>query len=139
MILNPLFRQQGLTLVDTVITLCLAGILLGVVIPKYQRVARAAQETAIKAELANIRMSIKLFKLTTQRNPESLSELLEKKVLLPGRVGVDQYSGSLYDQKYLKAQMVDDKGNILDAFENPFLYDPVRGEVKSTTKDYDTW
>jgi Tfp pilus assembly protein PilE len=138
-ILNPLSRQQGLTLVDTVITLCLAGILLGVVIPKYQRVVKGAREAAVKAELANIRTSINLFKLTIQRNPESLSEMLEKKVLLPGRTGADEYSGSIYDQKYLQVHMVDDKGNILDAFENPFAYDPVRGEVKSTTEGYDAW
>jgi Tfp pilus assembly protein PilE len=136
---NPTRRQQGLTIVDALIALCLIGVMIGIVIPKYQRVARAAQESAVKAELANIRSSIELFRILNKRNPASLGELIEKKVMLPGRIGGDEYSKSFYDQQYLMAYALDQKGNILDAFGNPFLYDPVRGEVRTTTRGYENW
>ena len=129
--------RKGFTIIDAIITLCLIGILIGVVIPKYQRLAQEAQESALKAELANIRMSIKLFKLLNRRNPESLKELIEKQVL-PARIG-NAYTGSIFNQKYLMTNAVDKEGNIIDSFENPFLYDPVQGEVKTTTKGYETW
>ena len=139
MVRNPTRRQQGLTIVDALITLCLIGIMIGIVIPKYQRLAREAQESAVKAELANIRISISLFKLLTGRYPGSLHELIEKNVILPGRIGDDRYSTSFYNQKYLISYSMDKQGNILDSFGNPFTYDPSRGEVKSSSQGYETW
>ena len=133
-------RQKGLTILDTVITLCLIGLLTGVVIPKYQQVARAAQESALKAELSNIRTSIRLFKMLNGRNPDSLKEMMEKKVLLPGRLGsAPSYSGSIFEERYLLKNALDHEGNKLDAFGNPFLYDRDRGEVKSSTKEFENW
>jgi type II secretory pathway pseudopilin PulG len=131
--------QRGFTIIDALITLCLIGILIGVVIPKYQRMAREAQAVAVKAELTSIRTSISLFRMLNNRNPESLRELIEKKVMLPARTGTDRYSGSVFDRNYLMSQAVDSKGNIVDAFANPFAYDPARGEVKATTKGCEGW
>jgi competence protein ComGC len=131
--------QRGLTILDTIITLCLIGILVGVVIPKYQKVAREAQEAALKAELTNIRTRITLFKILNSRNPDSLKEMMERKVLLPGRIGSSAYNGSIFDEHYLLKNAIDAEGNKLDAFGNPFLYDNVRGEVKSTTQGYENW
>jgi len=132
-------NRKGLTIVETLIALCLIGVLIGVVIYQYQRVAREAQETAVKTELANIRMSINFFRIMNNRNPESLNEMIEKSVMLPARIGSDPYSDSFFKRKYLMANSVDEKGNIIDAFGNCFIYDPVRGEVKSSTKGYETW
>ncbi len=132
-------NPKGLTVIDALITLCVIGILIGVVIPKFQRMAHEAQELAVKSELANIRTSITLFKMLNGRNPKSLSELIEKSVMLPARIGADQYSGSFFKQKYLTVNVVDEKGNILDAYGNYFCYDPVRGEVRSSTKGCDLW
>jgi competence protein ComGC len=136
---EPSRKQQGLTTIDAIITLLLAGILVGVVIPKYRQVARAAQESALKAELSNIRTSIRLFQMLNRRNPESLKEMMEKKVMLPGRVGSGVYSGSFIEQRYLLKNAVDAEGNKVDAFGNPFSYDPSRTEVRSTTKGYENW
>jgi competence protein ComGC len=129
---------KGLTVVDAVITLCLVGILIGVVIPKYQRVAREAQEAALKTELSNIRLSITLFRMLNGRNPASLKELIEKKVMLPARIG-GVYSGSIFRESYLMKNAVDAEGNKVDAYGNPFIYDSTRGEVKSSTKGYENW
>jgi hypothetical protein len=109
------------------------------VIPKYRQVARAAQESAVKAELLNIRTSIRLFQLLNRRNPDSLKEMMEKKVMLPGRIGSGAYDGSFIEQRYLLKNAVDAEGNKVDAFGNPFSYDPLKGEVRSTTKGYDNW
>jgi type II secretory pathway pseudopilin PulG len=132
-------HQKGLTIVETLITLCLIGALIGVVVPKYQRMAREAQESALKAGLTNIRLSIKLFKMLNGRNPRDLGELTERDWMLPARIGADPYTGSIFKQKYLITQARDAKGNILDAFGNPFSYDAAGGEVKSTTRGYETW
>ena len=127
-------------MLDTVITLCLIGLLTGVVIPKYQQVARVAQESALKAELSNIRTSIRLFKMLNGRNPDSLKEMMEKQVLLPGQLGSpSSYSGSIFEERYLLKNALDHVGNKLDAFGNPFLYDRDRGEVKSSTKGFENW
>jgi competence protein ComGC len=131
-------NAKGLTIVDAVITLCLIGILIGVVIPKYQRVAHEAREAALRTELANIRISIRLFTILNGRNPESLKEMIDKKVMLPARIG-GGYTGSIFKESYLMKNAVDAEGNKVDAYGNPFLYDPQRGEVRSSTKGYENW
>lgn len=132
--------SKGLTIVDAVIVLCLIGILIGVVIPKYNRVAHEAQEAALKMGLTNIRTSIGLFRMLNERNPKSLNELVEINVLLPSRMGQDPFSGSLFlDEKYLIAQALDAQGHLVDAFGNRYTYDPVRGVVRTSTKGYESW
>jgi type II secretory pathway pseudopilin PulG len=131
---------KGLTIVDAVITFCLIGILIGVVIPKYQRVTREAQEAALKTGLANIRSSIRLFRMLNERNPRGIRELIENDVLLPARGGKDPYAGPIFlDEKYLVNQAQDAEGQLVDAFGNRYAYDPVRGDVKATTKGYESW
>lgn len=132
-------NRKGLTVIDAVITLCIIGVLIGIVIPKYQRMAHEAQEAALKSELSNIRTSIELFRMLNGRYPNSLNELIEKNVMLPAKIGSNPYTGSILDQKYLMLNAVDEKGNIIDPFGSPFEYDLFRGEVRATTKGYETW
>jgi type II secretory pathway pseudopilin PulG len=131
--------RKGFTSLDALIALCLIGILTGIVIPKYQRVAHEAQKVALKTGLSNIRTSITLFRMLNGRNPDSLHELIEKDVMLPARIGTGPYADSIFKQKYLLPQAIDTKGNMLDSFGNPFLYDSVQAEVRSSTKGYETW
>ena len=131
---------KGLTVIDALISLCMIGILIGVVIPKYQRVAREAQEAALKMGLTNIRTSIRLFQILNERNPRSLKELIENDVLLPARIGSDPTSGPIFlDEKYLVKQAQDAEGHLVDAFGNRYAYDPVLGKVKASTKGYESW
>ena len=95
--------------------------------------------TALRSELANIRSSIKLFKMLNGHNPGNLSELTEKEIMLPARIGSNLYSGSIFNRKYLVPNAVDQKGHILDAFGNRFQYNPVNAEVKASTKGYEDW
>lgn len=131
--------QRGLTVVDAVITVCLIGLLFGIVVPKYRRVAHEAQEAALQAELANIRSSVQLFRMLNGGNPGSLREMVEKQVILPARTGSDDFTRSLFEERYLMPHAVDEEGNILDAFGNPFWYDFRTGEVRTTTKEYERW
>jgi type II secretory pathway pseudopilin PulG len=131
---------KGLTIIDAVITLSLIGILIGVVIPQFQRVAHEAQEAALKMGLANIRSSIRLYRVLNDRNPKSLNELIENDVLLPVRRGTDPSLGPIFlDEKYLIRQAQDAEGCLVDAFGNRYAYDSVRGEVKASTKGYERW
>ncbi len=131
--------DRGLTILDSIVTLCLIGILIGVVIPKYRHVAQVARETALKTELTNIRTSIKLFKMLNSRNPDSLGEMMEKKVMLPARIGGTPYDNSFFKQAYLLKNAVDGAGNKVDSFGNVFIYDKATGEVRSTTKGFEGW
>jgi competence protein ComGC len=131
---------KGLTVIDALISLCMIGILIGVVIPKYQRVAREAREAALKMGLTNIRTSIRLFRMLNERDPRSLNELIENDVLLSARRGTDPASGPIFlDGKYLIRQAQDAEGHLVDAFGNRYAYDPVHGEVKTSTEGYERW
>ncbi len=133
-------NAKGVAVYEALVTLCLIGVLTGVVIVKYYRVFQEARETAIKSELVNIRTSINLFKLLNNRNPQSLKEMTEKKVMIPARIGPDRYTGPVFlKESYLKEYATDKEGNIIDAFGNPFVYDAIKGEVRTTTKGYDAW
>ena len=132
-------NQRAFTLVDALVTFCIIGVLFGIFITKYPPLAKEAQETALRSGLFNIRSSIRLFRIFNGRNPKSLKEMVEKKVILPARVGADASAGSFFDQKYLMDHSVDKKGNIVDSFGNPVMYDPLSGAVRVTTKGYEHW
>ncbi len=130
---------KGLTIVDAIISLCIIGVLLLVVVPRYQRLAREARETALKAELTNIRTTIKLFRLLNGRYPESLREMTEKKILVPAGAAKDTFSRSIFDDRYLLPNSVDSQGNITDAFGSRYVYDAAKGTVRSGTSGYEEW
>jgi len=128
---------KGLTIIDAVISLCLIGVLFLVVVPRYQRLTDEARETALKAELTNIRTTVKLFRLLNGRHPESLRELTEKNILMPA--DKESFSGSILDDRYLLPNAVDAEGNITDAFGSRYVYDPGNGTVRSGTSGYENW
>jgi len=131
--------QRGLTVVEAVIAICIMSILISIVVPKYQRLAREAREAALKTGLMNIRTSIALFKMLNNRYPKDFAEMTEKNIMLPARLGNDPFTGSFFSRKYLMLQVHDGQGRYLDSFGNPFVYDGRQGVVKSTTRDYESW
>jgi type II secretory pathway pseudopilin PulG len=134
------FNAKGLTIYETVVALCIIGVLTGVVIVKYRQVTRAAQDSAVRTALGNIRTSIQFFKMINGRNPQSLKEMVEKKAMLPARTGHDKYSGPIFlNESYLMEYATDKTGNIIDVFGNPFAYDAIKGEVRSTSRGYESW
>jgi hypothetical protein len=74
------------------------------------------------------------------RNPQSLKEMVEKKVVFPARIGTDKYTGPIFfKESYLMEYAADKEGNIIDVFGNPYAYDAIKGEVKTTTQGYESW
>lgn len=106
---------------------------------RFQRVVLQAQRTALRAELANIRRSIELFKALNGRNPADLRELAQKQFVMPAHRSPGSFPAAAIKGAYLSATAVDAEGNILDPFGNPFSYDPGRGEVRTATKGLETW
>jgi type II secretory pathway pseudopilin PulG len=131
-------NRRGIAIVEALIALCVIGVLAGVVISRYQRVTTEARATAVKTELTNVRTAVMLFKMLNGRNPDNLREMIDKNVILPARIGIG-YSGSFFKQKYLLANAVNDRGDVMDAYGNALAYDPTRGEVRSTTRGCETW
>jgi type II secretory pathway pseudopilin PulG len=131
--MRNLKEEEGLGIVDTLIVLVLISILMGVVIPKYQGIAKEAQESALKTSLTNIRMAVHVYKMVNDRYPDSLLQLVNKQYLLEVR------EDTFFTQEYLRSLAVDGEGNPLDPFNNRYRYDSVSGYVASTTEGYENW
>jgi general secretion pathway protein G len=126
-------HKSGRTVFETVIILSLLGILLVVAINRFLKHERAAKETILHGELANIRTSIRLYEVINGKFPESLEELTKGEYL------------QAYDEdtvikgKYLKMKAVDESGVPLDPFGNKYGYDKKTGKIKCLTRGYEGW
>jgi len=125
--------QRGLGVIDTVIVVLIISVFIVVFIPRYYRIAREAQETQLKAELNNIRMSLDLYKMHNSEYPKDLHELITKKYLAPYK------DDAIFKEEYLKTHSLDEDGYPLDPFNNKFKYDPNTGRVSSSSAGYEKW
>lgn len=125
--------EQGLGIVDTLIVVVLISIFMGVLIPKYQRMAREAREVALQISLGNIRKAIQVYVLTKQKIPADLRDLLREKYIFPIQ------EGTVFTDQYLKTNALDHTGYPVDPFGNRFGYDPNTGRLYSMTKGYEKW
>lgn len=131
--MRVLRQETGLGIVDTLVVIVIISVLIGVLIPKYQETARKAQEVALQMGLGNIRKAIQLYVLTKQEIPRDLGALMEHNYLSPTA------DGTIFEQAYLVAIALDDKGQPSDPFGNAYRYDPKTGLVHSTTPGYENW
>ncbi|MBI3812685.1 MAG: type II secretion system protein [Nitrospirae bacterium] len=125
--------EQGLGIVDTLIVVVLISIFMGVLLPKYQRMAQEAREVALQISLGNIRKAIQLYVLTRQKIPADLRDLIREKYIFPIQ------EGTVFSDQYLKANALDNTGYPVDPFGNRYGYDPNIGRLYSTTKGYEKW
>ncbi|MBI3595848.1 MAG: type II secretion system protein [Nitrospirae bacterium] len=125
--------EQGLGIVDTLIVLVLISIFIGVLLPKYQRMAQEAREVALQISLGNIRKAMQMYVLTKQKIPTDLRVLMNERYAFPIK------EGTIFTDQYLKAIALDEAGYPMDPFGNRFGYDPSNGRVYSTTKGYEKW
>ncbi len=125
--------QRGLGVIDTVIVVLIISVFVVVFIPRYYRIAKEAQETQLKAELNNIRMSLDLYKMHNSEYPKDLRELITKKYLSPYK------EDTIFKEEYLKPHSLDENGYPLDPFKNKFKYDPITGMVASSSAGYEKW
>lgn len=130
--LRAIFENAGAGIVETLIVIIVLGILVVIVVDRYESIVWEAKKVALRTELSNLRQSIALFKITKGRYPESLKELISEHVVTP-------YKDTIIRAKYLEPYSVDKDMNVLDPFDMPFDYDPLTGKVRSKKKGFENW
>lgn len=126
-------EEKGLGIIDTLVTLVVIAVLIGVVIPRYQGMAQDAQETALRMSLDGIRKGMMAYVLINKRIPGDLRDLVTEEVILPVR------EDTMFTMNYLKSLALDDDGYPIDPYGNRYGYNPENGAVQSTTKGYEKW
>lgn len=81
MILGNKNDKKGFTLVELLIVLVIIGSLVAVVMPRYMKSLDKAEESALKSDLATIRISIDRFYADKGRYPKDLNELVNEKYI----------------------------------------------------------
>lgn len=125
--------NNGKTAFETLIITSLAGILLVIAISNFLTSVRVAREVALTSELSNLRTAVILYQIMNKHQPASLKELMTDSYVVPYR------QDTIIRKPYLEHVSVDGKGNILDPFGNPYLYDGKMGRVYSSTEGYRAW
>ena len=91
-----------------------------------------AKQKQLSLELRMLRNGIALYTVMEQKKPDNLVKLCRSKYLLPG----DSKKQGFID---LASIRVNEKGEIIDPFGNPYSYDKEKPWVASTTKEYSLW
>jgi type II secretory pathway pseudopilin PulG len=126
-------KENGLTVLDTLLVCILIGVFIAIMMTYYGRTIQAARETALKANLASIRLSIQLYQVVNGRYPLDLKELITKRFLMPTQ------EGTIFSDRYLQAQALDSSGFPIDPFDQRYRYDPMVGRVSSASRGYEHW
>ena len=69
--------QRGFTLIELMVVIAIMIILLALAMPRYSKSILHAQETALKADLYNMRSVIDQYTLDKQKAPQSLQDLVD--------------------------------------------------------------
>src|SRR3989338_1471240 len=115
-IFSPIMNEKGLGILDTLFVCILVSILIGTVIPYYQRLEREAKEAALQTGLVNIRKGIELYQALQGSFPRDLRNLVKKRYVIAAR------NDSFFSGEYLTAQATDAQGNLIDPFGVPYIY-----------------
>jgi type II secretory pathway pseudopilin PulG len=126
-------KENGLTVFDTLLVcILIAGMIAGFM-SYYGRMIQEARETALRTGLANIRLSIQLYRVLNGRYPVHLKELLSKRFLMPTK------EGTIFGDHYLRAHALDQNGYPIDPFGQRYHYNASLGRVASSTSGYENW
>jgi type II secretory pathway pseudopilin PulG len=126
-------NQKGAGVFETLLVCIIVSILIGTVIPYYQKLTLETKEVALQVGLGNMRKAIELYSLLHGKYPPDLRSLVNQRYLITVR------EEATISGEYLRAQAVDQEGNMLDPFGNRFGYDSRKGTVFSKTKAYESW
>lgn len=74
-------RQRGFTLIELLVVLTIIGVLLSIASPRYFASLERSKEVALRQDLSVMRGAIANFYSDTNRYPESLDELVQRKYL----------------------------------------------------------
>ena len=78
---NALARGRGFTLIELLVVLAIVATLLALSLPRYSQSVEVAKERVLVENLRTTRAAIDKFYADTQRYPESLDELVERRYL----------------------------------------------------------
>lgn len=126
-------NEKGLGVFETLLVCILVSILIGAVLPYYQRLEQQAKEAALQTGLANIRKAIELYSVLQGHYPTDLRGLVHARYVIPVR------EDTFFSGEFLLNQATDTGGNLLDPFGNRYRYDQKKGIVSSETGGYETW
>lgn len=126
-------NQKGAGILETLLVCILMSILIGMVIPYYQRLAQEAKEAALQTSLSQIRKGVELYSVLQGHFPTDLKSLVNARYVIPVR------ENTFFSGEYLRKQVLDDEGNLLDPFGNRYRYKPKNGTVNSETEGYENW
>jgi len=126
-------NQKGAGILETLLVCIVVSILIGTVIPYYQRLAQQAKEATLQTALANIRKAIELYYVLQGKYPDKLEDLVGARYIIPVR------EDTPIAGEYLRAQAMNKEGNLLDPFGNKYQYNHKDGTVSSKTDGYQKW
>ncbi len=89
-----------------------------------------SNQKAMFFQLQAIRTSVNLYKAINKVTPSLLAVVADEEYKFPNED---------IPRRYLSGAAVNDKGQILDPFGNPYFYDPATGWVRSSTSGYEFW
>jgi len=78
---TPVQRGKGFTLIELLVVLAIVALLLSIVAPRMMQQTDKAAETALKQNLASLRMAIDRYQADTGAYPKNLQALVEAKYL----------------------------------------------------------
>lgn len=124
-------KKRRLVEISGVVIIVLFTFVLTIATFYFQRLV--TKQRILFHELRVLRTSVNLYRAVNKRNPKSLNELATATFSFPGEN---------VRRKYLDYRIQKDgaKGTMLiDPFGNPYFYNPEKGWVRSSTKEYKFW
>lgn len=139
---------SGYGVTETAIVVIAVAVLIAIVVIHYGRGINKTRDTAIRSEIATLRNTINLFSAVNGRCPSNLRELLKTEFALPYRTGPSEVTKGkdskfrieekiFFKPEYLASYALDEEGNILDPFGNPYVYEPSTCSVHALTSGYE--
>jgi type II secretory pathway pseudopilin PulG len=132
LLIHEEINQKGAGVFETLLVCILLSILIGTVIPYYQKLAYDAREVALQSSLMNLRKAIELYTILQGKYPPDLKSLVNRKYVIPVR------DDTFFSGEYLRDQVTDAEGNLLDPFGSRYRYDSKKGKVSSLTEGYES-
>ena len=120
--IQPLIsRRSGGTLFEMAFSFAIIFILMAVFGFYASKVLLAAEGTALKSELSNLRLSVVVYRIRNGGLPKEL--------------------GSIHSNRnyFVMIGRHDKEGELLDPFGSRYIYSPKDGRIRSGTPEYSSW
>ncbi len=126
-------NKSGMLILDLATSLTIIGFLIWIFGGVIGRLSQNVREIALRYQLNNFRLLVRLYKELKGNYPEDLSELVGS------RHRLSKTDEVIFSEKFLNNLEQDEQGAPLDAFGNRLYYEQREGVVGSTTKGYENW